>query len=243
MSSMELDANMVLGREEKENDASAAAPSDKPAKKTAEKGKQNSAPSQIHLLNSTSFVGEVKKAVQISHDALIKHMESLKQQIVQEVTASVLQEINPRLFTMEENIARILDKVNAPANNNAELDDDDNDSNPSGDEEEEHDEDMAPVVPPANAVENRAPPERRQQMQQQQNGRPERGRGGGGRGFVQAHNSRMFYLLRQLEREQERRFNRPYYDRRQDNNRRNAYMDGNGNERRRDDRRMDGRRH
>ena len=167
--------------------------------------KTKRATNNLALINKTSFLEAIREeskttreTVQKSHDYIREALVSLKKEIVSEV----IQKLNPRLTELEELLKEVKNKI-AVKN-------DENESESGSDESEIHEEEIQNEqqqqpenIPPAEnergEVQNRdrAPVNRGGEFVRNNRRGARENRGGRGR----ARDSRIFYLLRQLENE------------------------------------------
>ncbi|KAL7069891.1 hypothetical protein ACQ4LE_011194 [Meloidogyne hapla] len=169
----------------------------------------------LSIINHTSFLGEIRKealatreAVQKSHDFIREAMENMKKELVKDV----IMELNPRFIVLEE----LLKEIKEDKKCESESGDSDND-NEEEEEEEIHQENENTPAQQENQqpAQHRGEENNREIINNNHHGRRyNRGRGQNAR---RPRDSRLFYLLRQIDRE--RGFDtgydryRPYYPR------------------------------
>nr|CAD2178901.1 unnamed protein product [Meloidogyne enterolobii] len=184
--------------------------------------------SNLSIINYTSFLGEIRKeglstrvTVQKSHDFIREAMETIKKELVKDI----LIELNPRFNILEELLKEIKEELPTKKGESESGDSDNEDE----EEEEEGQQENRENPPPAQQ-ENQRPAQPHGEENNREVNNHNHGRRfyrGNGQNARRPRDSRLFYLLRQLDRERGSdagydRY-RPYYPRDRGEFNRNEY--------------------
>ncbi|CAK5074153.1 unnamed protein product [Meloidogyne enterolobii] len=195
--------------------------------KNTSKAKNNS--SNVSIINHTSFLALIQKegkstreTVQKSHDFIREAMLTLKNEIV----GDVLQALNPQLSNFEDLLKEIKNEITNNEENNSD--------SISVNEEINNEEEMQENLENPAEILRGGEANNREENATNREGNNNNNRGRGGRGRAQnrrSRDSRLFFLLRQIDRERGHemardRF-RPYYPRGRGDYNNNQYNNNN----------------